>query len=80
MNSDQIFEVITKLIGQVNPYGDSAIDKVRFENMETFIKVFDKMHDVIDEVAYKYKDSKLCSIKKIADLCNDHLTKIGIVE
>lgn len=80
MNAEQIFEVITKLVGKTEPCGESGVDSKRFENMQVFIDVFDKMHSVIDDVAYSYRDSKCHSEKKIADLCNNHLDKMGIIE
>ena len=78
MNAEQVFEVIEKLIGSVEPYGATHIDSERKENMKTFIEVFDKMHQVIDDVAYKYGGRKEHSIKEIVKLANDHLDSIGI--
>ncbi len=48
--------------------------------MKTFIVVFSKMHKVIDDIAYEYKDSPYGSAKKIGELCNKHLDSMGIEE
>lgn len=56
MKAEEIFNVIMKLTGEVEPVGDTAKDNHRMDNMRVFIEVFDKMHFVIDNVAYRYKD------------------------
>lgn len=80
MTAEDIFEVVTKLTGKVEPYADSAIDAQRHENMEKFINVFRMMHRVIDDVAYRYGDSPYASAKQIADLANEQLDDMGITE
>lgn len=78
MTGKDIFEVVTKLTGKVEPYADSAIDAERFENMEKFIEVFREMHRVIDDVAYRYKNTPYASAKRISDLANKQLDDMGI--
>ena len=80
MDEEQIYLVLTKLIGKVDPAEDAAIDSKRLENMELFIKVFDLMHTKIDDIAYKHKDSRYASAKRIGEICDEHLIKIGIKE
>lgn len=75
MTSDTIFEVIEKLVGRVRPVGDSAIDAERFENMGKFIEIFDKMHTVLDGVAYDFRESKYASEKKIAAIVDEYFKK-----
>ena len=78
MTADTIYEVIKKLTGDIAPVGDSAIDHVRFENVKIFIQVFNKMHMEIDDIAYRYKDSRYASERQIANECNKHLDSMGI--
>ena len=80
MTDKDIFEVVTKLCGRVEPQGDAAIDTDIFENMEKFIGVFREMHKVIDEVAYRYKDSPYASEKRIGELADKQLNDMGIEE
>ncbi|MFA5307573.1 MAG: hypothetical protein WC365_09050 [Candidatus Babeliales bacterium] len=78
MTAEAIYEVIKKLTGDIVPVRDSAIDHVRLENVKTFIQVFDKMHTDIDDIAYRYKDSRYASECEIGKVCSDHLDKMGI--
>ena len=80
MEAEIIFEVLKKLTGEVTPYADSSIDEKRLENMKVFIEVFDKMHYVIDDIAYKYKNSLYHSAKEIGVLCDKHIDSMGIKE
>lgn len=78
MEADIIYEVLEKLVGRVDPEGDSSIDGERYENMKKFIEIFDKMHIKIDDIAYRYKDSQYASEKRIGLICDEHLDKMGI--
>jgi hypothetical protein len=76
MNSEQIYEVIKKLIRPINPIADSSVDEKRKENIEIFIEVFDKMHTDLDDVAYRYKDSPYAFAKNIGVFADNALTKL----
>lgn len=78
MEAETIYEVLTNLIGKIEPAGDAAIDGTREENMKVFIEVFDKMHCEIDRIAFDYKDNHEASIKRIVGLCDYQLDKMGI--
>ena len=80
MTKEIVLEVIEKLIGNVNPVADSAIDYERFKNLKLFIDVFDEMHTVIDNIPYRWKDSNYNSVKPFVDACNKQLDKMGISE
>ena len=51
MDAITILEVTQKLIGATEPYGDSAIDRKRTENLDTLIHVIDVLLDDVREVA-----------------------------
>lgn len=80
MTADTIYEVISKITGDVYPAGESNIDRIRLENVKTFIQVFDKMHTIIDDIAYRYRDSPRMSERSIGKICSDHLDAMGIKE
>ncbi|MEX0595971.1 MAG: hypothetical protein WD512_05665 [Candidatus Paceibacterota bacterium] len=80
MEAKQIYEVLTKLIGPVEPMADAAVDSNRYENMEKFIEVFREMHMVIDDIAYQYADSPYGSAKRIGELADKQLDDMGIGE
>lgn len=54
MKKETLLEVVSELIGYTEPYGDSNIDKVRFENQEKIIElVMNGVEDLINNAAYK---------------------------
>ena len=49
-------EVVSELIGYTEPYGDSNVDEVRYENQEKIIElVVNGVEDLINNAAYKYR-------------------------
>jgi len=79
MTEEEVYKVITKLIGEIKPVGESNEDSKRLDNVKTFIGVFDRMHTDIDDIAWVFKSDKRASVKKIVDACSNHLDKIGII-
>ena len=53
MDASTILEVTRKLIGSTEPYGDSAIDRERTENL-------DKLIYVVDELLYDVEKAAVC--------------------
>lgn len=54
MEKETLLKVVSELIGYTEPYGDSNIDKVRFENQEKIIElVMNGIEDLINNAAYK---------------------------
>ena len=80
MESEQVYEVLTKLIGPIRPVGCGSIDPERHENLKKFIEVFDKMHVEIDDIAYKFSNRHEASMKKSGDIATAHINSMGIEE
>lgn len=74
-DSNMVFNALCLLIGPINPIGDSREDEIRFNNLETFVEVFDKMYCVMDDIVYYNKGKHEASIKRAVDCCNQFLTK-----
>lgn len=53
MDASTILEATRRLIGATEPYGDSAIDRGRTENL-------DKLIYVIDELLYDVEKAAIC--------------------
>ena len=53
MGADVILKVTRTLIGATEPYGDSAIDRERTENL-------DKLIYVVDELLYDVEKAAVC--------------------
>lgn len=77
MDSDQILEVINKLVGEIDPVGDSHEDGKRTENLKTYLQIWDKMHTKIDDIAYRRKDRQEHSVKEMVKLCNLYLDNVA---
>ena len=78
MEAEQIYEIVTKLVGNIRPQGCSQRVSESNKNLKTFIEVFAKMHRDIDDVAYDFKDSYEASVKEAANIANKHLDSMGI--
>lgn len=64
MDASTILEVTQKLIGATEPYGDSAIDCKRIQNLDTLIHVIDALLDDVLEAA-NYRDRHERSMRDI---------------
>lgn len=51
MDAGTILEVIRKLIGETEPYGDSGIDRERTKNVDKLIYVIDELLYDLQKVA-----------------------------
>jgi len=78
MKAEQIYEVIKKLIGPIDPVADSAIDEKRGENMDTMTSLILLLHQDVEYVARHHKDSPYASQKAVADQANKYLDSLGI--
>lgn len=80
-NSDaaKVLDIVKKLVGPIEPYGDSAIDRERLKNILVFLSIFDEMHTIlVDDVLWKYKDDKRGSVAAIVNATKTYLTSIGV--
>jgi hypothetical protein len=73
-------EIVKKLIGKINPIGETNTDAERFENLKEVCKLIDELHIEIDDIAYRNKDSKEFSVKRSVDYINQFLDNLGIKE
>lgn len=60
-------EVIKKLIGEINPVGESNEDERRLNNLHELCDVVENLLDEIHELSLKYEDDKRHSVKRISD-------------
>lgn len=79
MESNQVLEVIRKLVGNIKPVGDASIDPERFKNLESLCYIVGFLVSDIEEVVYDNKDRYESSVRKNADYANEFLTEgLGI--
>lgn len=60
----ELFDIVKRLTGQIQPFGDSAVDEKRFENMKDFCNLTSLMVAEIARAATS-KDSQYASMKSI---------------
>lgn len=75
-----IYEVVKKLVGDIEPVGASHIDKYNFENLKVMIGLIDKLYIDINNIIYQNEDAQEESIKQSVDFVNKFLDRLGIVE
>lgn len=70
-------EIVKRLIGPINPVGETHTDEKRLENLRSFIQLTGELVGEIADVAIQ-KNRHEHSIKKAAKIADEFLT--GLVE
>jgi len=74
-------EIVLKLIGPIDPIGETNTDDKRFENLKIMCNLVNDLVQYIDDVGYINKDHYEFSKKRVSDYINNFLTNtIGISE
>ncbi len=73
MNSDEIIKVIDKLVGGIEPQGETNIDNERFENLKTLTEVLEHYHQKVYDVSY-YKKRQEYSVKRAGEFADKFIT------
>jgi uncharacterized protein YaaR (DUF327 family) len=74
-------DVIKKLIGNINPVGETNTDNERFENLKEMCDLVNNLITDIDDMAYRNRDSHEFSVKRASEYASNFLTKtVGISE
>ena len=70
-----LYELIEKINGKIEPIGETHIDNDRFENLQRLVKLVDKLIFDINEVA-GLRDREQYSLKKAGKYAFDSLKEI----
>lgn len=73
-------EVVKKMIGNIQPAGDTNIDNERFENLKAMCELTDNLIAAINDVAYSNKHRGEYSIRQMAKYASDFLTDMKRIE
>ena len=76
----ELYDIVMKLTGPVDPIGDSRIDADRMENLKALLDLTDRLLTKIDEVATDNKDRVEWSMKQAGELCDKWQDNEGIRE
>ena len=75
-----IHEIVKKLVGKINPVGETTADEKRFENLKVMTELVDSLLKDIDNVYYVNQCSHEYSVKRSADFASKFFTKLGITD
>ena len=75
-----IYEIVKKLVGPINPIGETNADNDRFENLKATTELIDRLLFDIDDVACRYKNNHQASMKKASVFAANFQNSLGIVE
>jgi len=64
MKTDTIIEVINKLVGEINPIGETNIDNQRYDNLIMLCTITNELLHKIFDVSIENKDRSEFSMKR----------------
>lgn len=70
-----LLEIVNKLVGPINPVGETNTDNDRLENLKNLCELVNDLVSAIDEVGYRNKDSFEHSRKAAAGYAENFLSK-----
>ena len=74
-------EIVQKLIGPINPVGETNADNKRFENLKIVCDLVNELVEEIDAVSWYNKNSQEYSRKRAAEYAEKFLSEtLGIVK
>ena len=74
-----VYEVVRKLVGPIEPVGDTNIDATRFENLRNMASLVERLIGDINWLL-QHKNSNLHSMKNAGMYADKFLTSLGIEE
>lgn len=75
----EIYDVVKRLVGEIDPVGETNEDDRRYENLKVMTELVDKMLTDIDYVAQR-GGSHMFSVSRAGKYASDFYTRIGIVD
>jgi len=60
-------EIVKRLIGKINPIGESNTDAERFENLKEMCHLVEMLLMDISDMQHAYKNDRQASVKKCVD-------------
>jgi len=75
-----IHEIVKKLIGEIEPVGESNEDDRRYENLKALVMLTDKLMADIDDVATYNRSRIEFSMKRAGNYAKAFYDQLGIPE
>lgn len=73
----ELKEIVLKLVGDINPHGDSSRDEKTFENLKVLCNLVEELLTTIDYVHYNNKNAFEFSVKRASEHAKKFLTETG---
>lgn len=74
-------QIVMRIIGSINPVGETNTDDIRFKNLQTLCKLVLDLTSNIDSVIRENKDHYEYSRKRVADYAREFLIEeLGVLE
>ena len=77
--ANEVYDLVTTLVGDIKPIGDTQADDKRFDNLKVICGVVDKLLYDIDAVIPN-KNRAEHSMKRAGEYADEFMSKIGIEE
>lgn len=71
-------QLVKKVIGPINPIGQSSVDLKRFENLHEMTNLVESLLSDIDDIIYNNSDAKEYSVKKSVDFAKKFMQETVI--
>ncbi len=72
----ELLDVVRKLLGPIDPVGETQMDERRFENLQATIKLVEDLMEDIDDVGYLHRESHEFSVKRSAEFASKWQAKV----
>ena len=76
----EVIDIVNKLIGPIEPVGETHVDDGRYENLQQMLKLMQALHMQIDEIAHENKGRQEYSMSRAGKLADAYLDWLGIEE
>ena len=78
MDSKIIHEIVKKLVGNIEPVGETHIDNKRFENLKVMADLVDSLLSDMDSIVFRTSSNQEHSIKRAVGFIEKFFDSIGI--
>ena len=78
MNTFTIYDIVYKLVGSIQPVGETHIDDTRYENLKIMVDLVGALLTDIDDIVYLNKDKQEFSMKRTVEFVSKFYDELGI--
>ena len=76
----ELFDIVLKLTGPIDPVGETHTDDARFENLKQVLELMKELHKKVDAIADANCDRGEYSMRRAGLECHEYLNWLGIPE